>query len=360
MNRKTNLSLLLIAGLVLLFVAGDHPLVEHWGDVATSSSGNFGSKWVHTATSGVRYGLWGESASTDARGVFGSATTTNGSGLAIGVYGESDSPTGRGVHGYASNPSGQAYGVTGSSFSTNELSGGVFGFHGRTTGSTRGVTGQVNSPNGLGVVGFLAPSVSGNLSAGVYGINLAPSGTGAGIKGYNVSSNGWAGHFTSVSNGVAIYAAPGQVGLVVQGGSKNASVPTSDGDRLLYSEESTEVWFSDYGFGQLENGITLVKIDPTYAETVNLGKPYHVFLQAYGEAELYISKRDVDSFEVRAIRESVDQNAEFSYRIVGIRLGFEDYRLEPAPWVTDEQSYYQPSPPPAPPSIPAEPKVVYP
>ncbi len=64
MKRKANLSLFFIAVLVLLFVAGDHPLVEHWGDVATSSSGDFGSKWVHTATNGVRYGLWGESAST--------------------------------------------------------------------------------------------------------------------------------------------------------------------------------------------------------------------------------------------------------------------------------------------------------
>ena len=28
-----------------------------------------------------------------------------------------------------------------------------------------------------------------------------------------------------------------------------------------------------------------------------------------------------------------DPNAEFSYRIVAKRLGFEDKRLEPAPWV---------------------------
>jgi hypothetical protein len=360
MNRKQKVLMFLVAVIALLFIAGDHPLVDHWGDVASSGTGDFGSKWIHTATSGVRYGLWGESASTDARGVFGRASTTTGSGLAIGVYGETDSPTGRGVHGYNTSGTGANYGVTGSTYSTNALAAGVFGFNNRTSGSTRGVQGIVKSRDGFGVIGFLNPNSGDGNGAGVFGSNSATSGTGSGVEGYNSSSNGWAGYFTSVSNGVKIVASAGSTGLVVTGGSKSAAFPTTDGDRLLYNEESTEVWFSDYGFGHLEHGYARVNIDPTFAETVSLNSPYHVFLQAYGDADLYVGKRTSDYFEVLVIGETKDVTLEFSYRIVAKRLGFEEERLEFAPWVTDEQPFDTPRLPPEPPPLISEPVEVLP
>ncbi|MCA9866515.1 MAG: hypothetical protein KIS95_11595 [Anaerolineae bacterium] len=341
-----------IAALALLFIAGDHPLVEHWGDVASSNVGDFGSKWIHTATSGVRYGLWGESASKDARGVFGSATTTDGSGVAIGVYGQTDSPTGRGVTGYATNGSGANHGVVGATYSTNFYAAGVYGFNNRTSGPTRGTVGLSTSPDGYGVYGEVSREDLYSSGTGVYGLNRAASGDGIGVYGQNLSPEGWGGKYESAGNGVYYYSPTGKVGLVVYNGSKNAAVPTSDGDRLLYSEESTEVWFSDYGFGELRDGQALVTIDPIFAETVNLDEPYHVFLQAYGDAELYVTERTSNSFQVVAKEDSSDKNSEFSYRIVGKRNDFENDRLEKAPWVTDEQLYYQPSePPPATPML---------
>lgn len=115
-HSRRDAAMFLVALLTLLFIAGDHPLVEHWGDVATSSNEEWGSKWIHTDTGGVRYGLWGESASSEARGVYGNATFTGSSGLAIGVVGRSDAQTGRGVHGYGSNGTGANYGVTGDTY----------------------------------------------------------------------------------------------------------------------------------------------------------------------------------------------------------------------------------------------------
>jgi hypothetical protein len=215
--------------------------------------------------------------------------------------------------------------------------------------------GRVNSSDGNGVLGFLWPSGPGN-GAGVYGGNLATSGTGFGIEGQNASPNGWSGYFGSDGNGIWIYTPVGKTGLVINGGSKNASVPTSDGDRLLYSEESTEVWFSDYGFGQLENGFVLIEIDPIYAQTVNLTNSYHVFLQAYGDVELYVGKRDGTSFEVWATENSNDKNSEFSYRIVAKRLEFEEHRLEFSPWVTEGNRFAQPRPPEPPPPALGEPE----
>lgn len=357
LDSRRSMALFLVALLTLLFIAGDHPLNGHWGDTATGGTGTFGSKWVHTATTGARYGLWGETESADGRGVIGRATSLSESGIPIGVFGESASPIGRAVNGYVTDIYGPNYGVVGATNSQHDLAAGVFGVNDRvSTVSTRGVQGQVRSSYGFGVIGFLSTTTNG-YGAGVYGRNSASTGSGAGIEGYNSSADGWAGKFTSVNNGVAIYAAPGKVGLTVSGGSKNAAVATSDGDRLLYSEESSEVWFTDYGFGQIQDGFALVQIEPVFAETVNLDEDYHVFLQAYGNAQLYVGRRLDDSFEVWASDSAPDLNVEFSYRIVAKRRGFEEQRLEFAPWVTDEQRYYiAPEPPEAPAPL-AQPQV---
>lgn len=58
------------------------------------TSGVYG---LHTATTGVVYGVRGQTSSTSGRAVYGNATAT--SGANYGVYGESDSPSGRGVYG---------------------------------------------------------------------------------------------------------------------------------------------------------------------------------------------------------------------------------------------------------------------
>ncbi len=134
----------------------------------------------------------------------------------------------------------------------------------------------------------------------------------------------------STSKGVLIET-KGGAGLQVVGGSKNAVVRTPSGAKALYTEESTEVWFTDYGFGRLANGRVRVLLDPSFAQTINPDEPYHVFLQARGRAELYVGESTPLGFEV--VLKDGDPNAEFSYRIVAKRLGFEQKRLEPAPWL---------------------------
>lgn len=89
--------------------------------------------------------------------------------------------------------------------------------------------------------------------------------------------------------------------------------------------------------GNYKDGYMLVTLEPVFKETVNLDVPYYVFLQAYGDTVLYVDRRTTDSFEVRATTNSKDMNAEFAYRIVANRIGFEEERLELAPWVTEEK-----------------------
>ncbi len=162
-------------------------------------------------------------------------------------------------------------------------------------------------------------------------VGMTKTDSGIGVLGYNqAASGGWAGTFMADNgNGVYIASPASTVGLVVYGGTKSAAVSTDAGDRLLYTEESTEVWFTDYGFGQLTDGQAVMIIDPLFAKTVNLAEPYHVFVQAYGDAEIYVTGRTATQFEVRL--RAGDDAVEFSYRVVAKRLQYEDTRLAPVP-----------------------------
>jgi len=148
------------------------------------------------------------------------------------------------------------------------------------------------------------------------------------------TGSGWAGYFVGSggsSKGVHIETNGGQ-GLEVVGGAKSAVVPTSQGQRALYTEEAAEVWFTDYGFGQLEDGRAVIQIDPLFAETVNLGEPYHVFVQLKDSKCEGVAVEDETAinFAVVELRNG-NSNAEFSYRIVAKRRGFEEVRLEERP-----------------------------
>ncbi|MCP4541951.1 MAG: hypothetical protein GY832_32890 [Chloroflexi bacterium] len=275
---------------------------------------------------------------------------------------ENHHASGRGLRAYAMSESGTNYGIVGASKSPNGYGGYFY-----SSGGGIGLLGQTDVITNFGVVGFQtgyslsdydtgAYWESGGLFGGrngvvgltkessgwgVFGLHDASSGTGAGVKGATLSPDGWSGHFvTGAGNGVYVSTPGGKSGLNVVGGTKSAVVDTSDGSRLFYTEESTEIWFTDYGFGKLDKGAAIVPIDPMFAQTVNLeDEPYHVFVQVYGDAEVYVTNRTSTQFEV-CLRDG-DSNTEFSYRIVGKRLGFENHRLERAPWADDDPNLSQ-------------------
>jgi hypothetical protein len=192
-----------------------------------------------------------------------------------------------------------------------------------------------------------APALYASTDGSGNAVHVNAYGSGNAIAAWSFGS-GWAASFANEGsgNGIEVSVPQGKVGLS-SNGSKNAVVGTSDGARLLYTEESTEVWFSDYGFGRLTNGSAFITIDPIFSETVNLDKPYHVFVQPYGDAELYVSQRTPAGFEVRL--RAGDPGVEFSYRLVAVRRGYEDTRLERAPWADDDPNLY-----PAQPAAPGE------
>ena len=246
--------------------------------------------------------------------------------------------TGRGLRAYAMSETGTNYGIVGASRSPAGYGGYFY-----NNGGGIGLLAKTGTITNFAVVGLqsgydLADLGSWSHPGGFFGgtigvIGLSKSG-GTGVMGLTDDADGWSAMFTGVGNGVRISTPATKVGLEVIGGSKNAVVGTADGARLLYTEESTEVWFTDYGFGELEDGAVTIPIASVFAQTVNLDEPYHVFVQVYGDAEVYVTGRTATQFEVR-LRDG-DPNVEFSYRIVGKRLGYEDARLERAPWADDD------------------------
>lgn len=238
--------------------------------------------------------------------------------------------SGRGLRSLAMNQTGTNFGVVGASGSPDGY-GGYF-YNTSESPNTGFAVAGLHPGYGVADLGSWAhPAAYFGGRIGVIALTKDTGGTA--ILALINDATGWAGMFTGAGNGVRISVPAGKVGLEVIGGSKNAVVDTDDGARLLYTEESTEVWFTDYGFGQLEDGLAVIAIDPTFAQTINLEEPYHVFVQVYGDAEIYVTNRTAAGFEVH-LRDG-DPDAEFSYRIVGKRLGYEDNRLERAPWDDD-------------------------
>jgi hypothetical protein len=173
--------------------------------------------------------------------------------------------------------------------------------------STNGYGVYGSSSSNYGVVGL---TTDGN---GVYGqVSTAPQ---AGVVGRQEDSSGnW-----------GVYAF-GNIGAT---GTKSSVVPVDNGTRqvALYAVESPGVWFEDYGSGQLVSGVATINIDPAYAQTVNTGVEYHVFLTPDADCEgLYVTARTATGFEVRELRHG-KSNVAFDYRIIALRRGYETHRL---------------------------------
>lgn len=242
--------------------------------------------------------------------------------------------------------------ITNANSSANALMVGTNGKGSAISASTTGISSAgyfsvSNSANNLYALGAeyngsgtaLYCNSKGNGSAGIFNTE-SPSSENPTILAYNNGRN-FAGTFRGIgadSDGIYVSVGAGNTGLIVSGGTKNAVVATTQGARKLYTEESSEVWFTDYGFATLSGGTATVAIDQLFTETVALTEPYHVFLQPYGDAQLYVSERTPASFTVKAGGGGSD--VEFSYRIVAKRKGYETARLEHEPAGDSDQNLY--------------------
>jgi hypothetical protein len=256
-------------------------------------------------------------------GVFGVGTTgVRGTGD-VGVFGNSvgNFVTSTGVVGQSDRGFGvwgdsdQSHGVYGENSASKVLGATIFdrpaGCYGFTL-KNRGVAGVVGTEGK-----FNDPKSLDDGAVGVYGSSAfvrrqnqrEPSG---------FDFKGWAGFFVGP---VGIWG-----GLAVAG-YKSAAVPHPDGShRLLYSIESPESWFEDFGEARLVKGKASVKLEKVFAKLVSTDS-YHVFLTPRGDSMgLYVADSNARGFMVRE-QQRGKSTLKFSYRIVARRKDIKTTRL---------------------------------
>ena len=109
-----------------------------------------------------------------------------------------------------------------------------------------------------------------------------------------------------------------------------SGVIQADGGKqtAVYAMQSAENWLEDAGSGQLSSGSARIELDPAFAQTVNAGVEYHVFLTPNGDCKgLYVNQKTATSFEVHELSRG-NSSIAFDYRIMAKRKGYETVRLE--------------------------------
>jgi hypothetical protein len=247
---------------------------------------------------------------------------------------------------------GGQYGI-GISVSASNNGFGIEGF-GTQTGGSIGILGALANSNGFSNSFFLLESDDG-LDAGLWadgatgqesaliatadddyaGIFYNDSATSSTILALNNNSGGTTGLDVHAIGTVLRAGGPGgscginQTGNLACTGQVKTLVTTKSSARQVetYSVQSAENWLEDYGSGQLSHGSVTVALDPAFAETVNTGVEFHVFLTPGGDCKgLYVSNKTANSFEVHELGGGTS-SISFDYKIVAKRLGHENERL---------------------------------
>ena len=310
-----------VTGTGLIGVEGDATGTNSIGVSGTGSTGvvgNGGSNGTGVKGTGV-IALVGEAPSTNSlgllatggTGIFGGSqqtgdnfwgmmgTATN-SGKNLGVEGFSGSVNGTGLYGLAISAShvggGRGCCPVGVWGDTGSNAGGAAGLVG-TADDARAIYLENNSPSGVPTA-FMQQDASGELA---------------------LMAGGAGGFCTIDTTGTLFCPHALSVMAPVDSGKKRVA---------LYAMESPQNWFEDFGSGQLTSGTARIALDATFAEEVNTGVSYHVFLTPHEECEgLYVTNVSANGFEVHELHHG-QSNASFDYRIVALRRGFETVRSE--------------------------------
>lgn len=112
--------------------------------------------------------------------------------------------------------------------------------------------------------------------------------------------------------------------LTVSGTKSRVAGTENYGDRLLYCVESPSPMFSDLGEGKTgSDGLCYVFFDDVFAETVDTGVKYQVFMQAYGEGSVHVKERTESYFLVEGT-----PDMSFGWEVKVVQKHFDDMRLE--------------------------------
>jgi len=117
-------------------------------------------------------------------------------------------------------------------------------------------------------------------------------------------------------------------GDVYYAGSLTQFSKTRQGERVgsFATQEATRT-IEDVGSAKLVNGESVVSLDPTYAQSIDLSSAYHVFLTPGGDTKgLYVAQKSPTTFVVRETQGG-HGSLSFDYRIVATQLGAANQRM---------------------------------
>lgn len=108
-------------------------------------------------------------------------------------------------------------------------------------------------------------------------------------------------------------------------GAKNRIIETENyAERLQYCYETPTPMFGDVGEGAIDKtGKCYVWLDDVFAETIDTDVQYQVFLQAYGEGNVYVNERSPSYFVVCGT-----PGLAFGWEIKAVQKGYDTVRLE--------------------------------
>lgn len=108
-------------------------------------------------------------------------------------------------------------------------------------------------------------------------------------------------------------------------GTKNRIVETENyAERLQYCYETPTPMFGDVGEGAIDKtGKCYVWLDDVFAETIDTDVQYQIFLQAYGEGNVYVNERSPSYFVVCGT-----PGLAFGWEIKAVQKGYDTVRLE--------------------------------
>jgi hypothetical protein len=269
------------------------------------------------------FGVYGQSTGNNSVAVYG--ITNN--ATANGVIASNINATGTGSLSIGNNTTG--YTVTGGSGAANN--GTVYGTISYGNDATGwGIAAAGNNLSTVSIAGGGGGSFTGRrwgvfANATINGNNANEATDRAAFVGsFNQASPALA---TTVYLGARI----GSVNYKVLGtGSSSVSttMPTRDGERILFAPEAPENWFFDIGEVTLVNGKAIVTIDPIFVDCIADSKPFKVFVQG-GENTLgsirITRNQEAKTFTVEDL--GGESNGIVQYSIYGIWKQKENLRF---------------------------------
>jgi hypothetical protein len=271
------------------------------GDTGVGLVGTAGTQGIGVAGQGGNVGIDGYSAAGNA--VYGETKT------GTGLQGDADT-SGIGVAGTAEQ---SGIGVSGSSSSGTAVQGkSQTGYGGYFASSNYGVF-----ANTSGCVSFVGRNNNGNASD-IQGSNIGLLGR-APAAGFPLVLTDASPRTVFEVDG---YGDVAYTGSLAQVGSLNGG-----GKARSFGPKSAQPTIEDSGTAQLVNGVAVVRLDPTFAASIDSTTPYRVFVTPAGDTHgLFVASRSVTGFVVRESQGGRSTVA-FDYRILAPALGQSGQRM---------------------------------